>query len=559
MTIRPLGMTRAAAGFVAVGVTGFVLLGAPTARAHPLGNFSVNHSHNLVLKPDRIIDRAVVDFAEIPTTQAAETVDADGDGAASPGELERFGVTTCGSVRDGATLVVDSSVVKLAIVSTSFVYEQGQAGLRTSRLECEFEAVVDLSVPRTLRFGDTFESDRVGWHEIIAAGDGVRLIDSPVPEVSGTESLRNYPTDLLASPLDVRELVLSVGPPTDDGASPVLVNAPSDSSTSWIRGGPFADVVDRITRTFEGLVGRRDMTLGVGLLAVSLAVVLGASHALLPGHGKTVMAAYIAGRQGSGRDAVIVGATVTATHTGGVLLLGLALTLSTALAGEVVLAWLGVASGLLIAGLGTSLLLGAMRHRTPTHGHHHGPGGHTHTHTHDHGHGHGHGDTVHLVSQRSVGLVVPESRRMQLSAVAVLEPQPAATIGLVETDLHRLDKPLPPQQTGVSRRGLIGMGVAGGLVPSPSALIVLLSAIALGRTAFGILLVIGYGLGMAATLTLAGLFLVRVRDRYQGRKSAGRGRVRALASGWTAIMPYATATLVMVVGLGLAIRSVGSF
>jgi nickel/cobalt transporter (NicO) family protein len=512
-------MARTSARFIAAGVTGFVLLGAPVAQAHPLGNFSVNHSHNLVVKPDRIIDRAVVDFAEIPTRQAGRTVDADRDGEASPAELARFGETTCESVRGKATLLVDSVALPFTNVSSSFVYQAGQAGLPTSRLECNLEAVVDLSVPRTLSFGDTFESDRVGWHEITAVGDGVRLFDSPVPEVSGTGTLRNYPTDLLSSPLDVRGMVVSVGPYAGDATSPApVVDARPNSRTSLLRGGPFADVLDRISREFDGLVGRRDLTLGVGLLAVSLAMTLGASHALLPGHGKTVMAAYIAGRQGSGRDAVIVGATVTATHTGGVLLLGLALTLSTSLAGETVLGWLGVSSGVLIAGLGAGLLLGAVRHRTPAHGHHHGPGGHDHSHSHSHGHDHGH-----------------------------------------DHGQHHLENPLTTPPALVSKRGLIGMGVAGGLVPSPSALIVLLSAIALGRTAFGVLLVIGYGLGMAATLTVAGLVLVRLRDRYQRRQAAGRGRTSALARRWTAIMPYATALLVVVVGLGLAVRSVGSF
>jgi ABC-type nickel/cobalt efflux system permease component RcnA len=366
---------------------------------------------------------------------------------------------------------------------------------------------------------------------------------------------------LLASPLDVREVALSVGPLTGEIARPVPVDTPSESRTSLIRGGPFADVVDRITRTFEGLVGRRDLTLGVGLLAVALAMILGASHALLPGHGKTVMAAYIAGRQGSGRDAVIVGATVTATHTGGVLLLGLALTLSTALAGEVVLAWLGVASGLLIAALGTSLLVGAVRHRPQAHGHHHGRGahGHHHRHDHDHSHSHHHNDVVGVVGERGAPLVVPESRRMQLSAVAVLDRERPIPSVLDIGDQHSIEDSVRTPSAPVTRRGLVGMGVAGGLVPSPSALIVLLSAIALGRTAFGVLLVVGYGLGMAATLTAAGLFLIRVRDRYRRRHADGRGRAEALARRWTGVIPYSTAALVMVVGFGLAIRSVTSF
>jgi nickel/cobalt exporter len=558
MRTRLIGTRRAAAGFVAMAVMGFLLFGARIVEAHPLGNFSVNHSHTLVLQPDRITDEAVVDFAEIPTTQAARTIDADGDGETTSLELTRFGATTCASVRDAATLLVDSAIRPFTVVSSSFAYEPGQAGLPTSRLECVLEAVLDISSTHTVSLDDSFEPDRVGWHEIIAIGDGVRLIDSPVPEVSGTETLRTYPTDLLASPLDVRKVVLSVGPPTGEVTHPVPVDAPPESRTSLIRGGPFADVVDRITRTFEGLIGRRDLTLGVGLLAVALAMILGASHALLPGHGKTVMAAYIAGRQGSGRDAVIVGATVTATHTGGVLLLGLALTLSTALAGEVVLAWLGVASGLLIAALGTSLLVGAIRHRPQSHGHHHGPGGHGHHHPHGHNHGHAQ-DHGHEQGHDGVGLVVPESRRMQLSAVAVLDHERVVPMVLDVSDPHSHDNPVRTPPAYVTRRGLIGMGVAGGLVPSPSALIVLLSAIALGRTAFGVLLVIGYGLGMAATLTAAGLFLVRVRDRYRRRHAEGRGRAQALARRWTAIIPYSTAALVMVVGLGLAIRSVSSF
>ena len=296
---------------------------------------------------------------------------------------------------------------------------------------------------------------------------------------------------------------------------------------------------------------------------MALAMILGASHALLPGHGKTVMAAYIAGRQGSARDAVIVGATVTATHTGGVLLLGLALTLSTSLAGEVVLGWLGVASGLLIAALGGGLLLGAVRHRPPVHRHHHhfGDHGHSHSHPHDHDHvhGHAHHHRADAPEQWSLDLGALDSRRMQMAAVAVVGGErPTSTIVLQPTEVS-LDAPRPTPDRPLSRRGLIGMGIAGGLVPSPSALIVLLSAIALGRTAFGVLLVVGYGLGMAATLTVAGLVLVRVRDRYQQRHATGLGRANAMARRWTAIMPYTTALLVVVVGLGLAIRSIGSF
>jgi ABC-type nickel/cobalt efflux system permease component RcnA len=98
---------------------------------------------------------------------------------------------------------------------------------------------------------------------------------------------------------------------------------------------------------------------------------------------------------------------------------------------------------------------------------------------------------------------------------------------------------------------LVGLGVAGGLVPSPSALIVLLGAIALGRTWFGVALVTAYGLGMAATLTVTGLLLVKLADRLEQRASAGR----RLATRLSALAPLGTATMVVLLGAGLALRS----
>lgn len=99
------------------------------------------------------------------------------------------------------------------------------------------------------------------------------------------------------------------------------------------------------------------------------------------------------------------------------------------------------------------------------------------------------------------------------------------------------------------------MGIAGGLVPSPSALVVLLGAVALGRTAFGVLLVIGYGLGMAATLTLAGLLMIRLRDRIEAATRTFGGPLPTLRKRLSRIGPVATATLIVLVGLGLTLRA----
>jgi ABC-type nickel/cobalt efflux system permease component RcnA len=303
-------------------------------------------------------------------------------------------------------------------------------------------------------------------------------------------------------------------------------------------------VLDRIQERFDDMIGQRDLTPGVGLLAVGLALVLGASHALLPGHGKTVMAAYIAGRQGSVKDAVTVGATVTATHTGGVLLLGFALTLSTALAGEAVIGWLGVLSGAIVATLGLTLLIGAIRHR--------GDG--------LFAHGHTHAIQPAIAAQPAL---VGATNRSPITAVEHGHdpghdhdhPHDHHAHGVHDHHDHHDHDHHHHNGQHVSRRGLVGMGIAGGLVPSPSALIILLSAIALGRTWFGIMLVVGYGIGMAATLTAAGILLVKLRDRFQDRADRNPGRTRRYAQRWAMAMPYVTATLVLLVGSGLALRS----
>ncbi|MGW5397626.1 hypothetical protein [Streptomyces sp. NPDC003952] len=251
------------------------------------------------------------------------------------------------------------------------------------------------------------------------------------------------------------------------------------------------------------------------------------------------------------------------------LALGLALPLATHLAGETVLAWLGLASGLLVTAIGLRLPHSALRGHPIQHGHghghhHHGDHAHDHTHAHDpahdhdhthdreagHTHGHPHDEVPAHAHEAPTSL--PSSRRAPDTTTT---PAPGSTVVLTKpaTGLpyahHHAHTPAP---AGRRRRSLIAVGIAGGLVPSPSALVVLLGAVALGRTAFGILLVIGYGLGMAATLTLAGLLLVRLRDRITAR-TAGRASTRLRALG--RIGPAATSALVLLVGIGLSARA----
>jgi ABC-type nickel/cobalt efflux system permease component RcnA len=511
------------------------------ADAHPLGNATVNHYDGLLLFPDHVEDLAVEDAAEIPTLQRKPLIDGDGNGVLSPAELANYGHHQCASLAAADSLTVGRARLQLRVTSAEYSQLPGAIGLSTGRLVCQLTATADLTGSVTVTIDDRWDGAGIGWHELTAVGRGVALRDSPVPAASISDELRRYPNDLLSSPLDQR------------GATIAVVPGAGSSTYRAARGLAGAGRVERLlndlTATFDRLVGSRHLTVWIGLLAVLLAMVLGAGHAFLPGHGKTVMAAYLVGKRGRYRDVVIVGATVTLTHTAGVLAIGLLLSLSAAVAPTVVVQDLAVLSGIIVAGVGLWLLVAALRRPAPrrviddglealaaeaiedgpappppavsapalTHA-----GTVTaHSHSHDHqggGHRHGSPDGPHSH---------PDGQHD-----------------------HSVVQAAPTGAGGFGRKGLIGLGVAGGLVPSPSALLVLLAAIALGRTAFGVVLVLGYGVGMAIAFSAAGLLLVRLRGRIS-RFTWGHSATWLLTA-----LPILTACLVLVVGVGLVLRAV---
>ena len=315
---------------------------AGVAVAHPLGNFTVNHYTGLRLHVDRVDLHAVVDRAEIPTLQQRPQLDTDADGTVSTAEGLRRAGAECAEVAAGVVVTVDGRALPWSVQGSALTQPPGEAGLPTTRVECRLTAPAALLEPATVEISDGYLADRIGWREITAVGDGVALVGSPLPAASVSQELRSYPGDLLTSPLDVRAATLQVQPGSGGGGTAPEIAAVS-TVDRWL---------GELQAWFSGLVGRDDLTAEVGVLAVVLAAVLGASHATLPGHGKTVMAAYLAGRRGTRQDALLVGVTVTATHTAGVLVLGLAVSVSAAVAPEGVLSGLGVASGLRSPGSG---------------------------------------------------------------------------------------------------------------------------------------------------------------------------------------------------------------
>jgi nickel/cobalt transporter (NicO) family protein len=471
------------AAVLAVLAAALAVAGAAPAAAHPLGNFTVNSYSGLRVGPDRLVVDYVLDMAEIPAFQARQAIDGDRDGKVSDAEAAGWRDRECPRLAGGLRATVDGRPLPLRVTTATVAFPAGVGGLRTLRLECALAAPLPAAAGHhRLAYTDGNQAGRVGWREITASGDGATLDAADVPARSASGRLTAYPEDQLRSPLDQRTATVRFRP---GGPRAGDAGEPGAAAPVGTRRG-----VDRATAAFTALVAERRLSPGFGLLAVALAVLLGAAHALAPGHGKTVMAAYLVGLRGSLRQAATIGATVTVTHTAGVLLLGPVLSASRAVASERVYPWLGLASGLLLAAVGLTLAARALTgHRHP------------HPHTHDE-HGHPHGGHAGGRAGRPLG-----------------------------------------------RRGLVALGLAGGLVPSPSAVVVLLGGIALGHAWFGILLVLTYGTGMAATLTGVGLLLVHVRGRVDRRLAGPAGSLLARAG---RLLPVATASVIVVVGLVLA-------
>ncbi|MEU6593577.1 nickel transporter [Streptomyces sp. NPDC046881] len=526
------------------------LLPAGTASAHPLGNFTVNRYDGLVAAPGQLRVDHVEDLAEIPATQAKPAVERLG--------LDAWARQRCARAAADSALTVDGRTATLTAGRSSARLRPGQAGLDTLRVECRLTAALPRTGTVTLGFHGAGATGGPGWREITARGDRMTLTATDVPKESVSRELTSYPKDLLSSPADTVTASVRARP-----------GGPALAADAQRQAAPGAGVLprgaDRWTRALDDLVARRDLTVGFAAVALLIAVALGAMHALAPGHGKTLMAATAAARGGRARprDVLPLAASVTVTHTLGVVALGLLVTAGSA-AAPAVISWLGIASGALVLAAGVTLVRRAWHNRVrPTaaahdhaerrelaavgagaghgagqgadhHQHHHHDGehthgGHTHSHAHDHG-THAHGEHTHGGHTHSHG---------------------------GHTHTHGGHTHTHP--TAPTVRGTILLGFAGGLVPSPSAVVVLVGAAALGKAWFGLLLVVAYGAGLALTLTAAGFAVVRL--------GAGAARVMERRPRWSAhplaalvrrTLPLVSALVVLALGTGLVLKGAAS-
>ncbi|MEU2286368.1 nickel transporter [Streptomyces sp. NPDC013178] len=562
------------------------LIPSASASAHPLGNFTVNRYDGLVVAPGRVSVDHVEDLAEIPATQAKR-------------DVERLGLTEwarqrCATAAADSRLTVDGRTVALTAGAAKAVVRPGQAGLDTLRVECRLTAALPEDETVSLGFRGAGASSGPGWREITARGDRMTLTDSDVPAESVSNELTEYPEELLSSPADTATASLRVRP---GGAALAEGDRDAPAASVLPRGA------DRWTRALDSLVARQDLTLGFAALALVIAVGLGAMHAVAPGHGKTIMAATAAARGGKARmkDVLPLAASVTVTHTLGVVALGLLVTAGSAAAPSVI-GWLGLASGALVLFAGATLVRRAWHNRGHGHGHTHSHGGHTHTHGPDGhvpshgpgGHTHGPGDD-HPHGHDHDPADTPE-RRLVLAGAHAAQHAPAPVKaptrphdhdhahshdhdhdhrhhhhghthththgGSTHThggSTHTHGGSTHTHSTAPTLRGTILLGFAGGLVPSPSAVVVLVGAAALGHAWFGLLLVVAYGVGLALTLTAAGFAVVRL--------GTGAARLLDRAPRWTTHptvalvrrnMPLWSALVVVALGVGLVLKGAAS-
>ncbi len=570
-----------------------------TAHAHPLGNFSVNHYSHLRVGGDTIAVLYIIDMAEIPTFQEIQEIDSDRDGRMSAEERRAYLARKVKELAPGLLLTINGRPLQLAVVATDLLFPPGAGGLPTMKIGVRYRARIHRRALRAisdLEYRDANFPDRAGWKEIVATEVGrVVLLTSSVPVLDRSNQLSEYPADIInsppqdlqarlrfsrpdgsgpvaarsirgettkpagASPLEAtRRSLAQAGTGADglqvpviegwaspggvelaDGESPVSVSvgevpatsnrpiqtALGKSNSSPVTPDRVGESVKLVKATtmprsaFTELITTKHLSTKIVLLSLLVAFALGAFHALEPGHGKTVVAAYLVGSKGTARHALLLGGIVTASHTFGVYLLGVVtLYMSRYILPERLYPWLGVASGLTIFGMGVALFFRYLR------------GGHSHAHGHEGGHHHG----THYHSHHQGGARHDHGVNLEHSHDRGGDLLRHRSLGIERRGVE------------VSYRDLFALGITGGIIPCPAALVVLLSAISLGRVGFGLILIIAFSVGLALVLMAIGLLMVYAR----GLMAAWSGEGHLIQR-----LPLLSSVVIVIFGCAIALQA----
>ncbi len=454
-----------------------VLAPAPAAQAHALDAYL--QASYLTVTPAQI----VVELDLTPGVLAAPAIlpllDTDGDASISEAEGRAYVESVLASV----SLQVDGEVASLEITKIELpTYLTIQAGYGMIRV------FTQAALPES-----QIETHQISYINGYAPTGSVYQVNTFV-ESAGAVTLGTQNRDDLRQSLRVDYSVGIAGASADS-----LATSQIDTSAASI------GQAHRLLAYFDTPV----LSPWKLMLALSLAVVIGGLHALTPGHGKTLVAAYLVGSRGTVRHAATLGAIVTFTHTASVVVIGLiALFASHYIVPGVLVPILQVVSGLLVVFMGGKLIWQrwiAFRHRNePVHPHLHD---HDHDHVHDHSHSHDHGDG--------------------------------------HTHSH-----LPPIG-GLNFNGLLAMGVSGGLVPCPEALGIMIIAVGLNRILLGLGLIVSFSVGLAAVLIAIGILLVRSRSLVE--------RVGGMSGRLSRGLPLGSAVLVTALGVGITLGGISAY
>jgi nickel/cobalt exporter len=562
-SIAPPRRVRARA-VAAAGIALAALVAWPgLAAAHPLGNFTINHYAGVRVERDRVLLDIVIDEAEIPAFEAKFDVDSDGDGQVSDAEIDAGRVPACTKLAGDLRLTAGDRPLALELLEAGLAFPPGTGGLSTMRTVCEFSAALPAALssnaPTRIALTDTSFAGRLGWREILATGSGVTLtgVNGLLRTEGVSARLTAYPKGLLASALADTQLVVdAINGGTElpavmvPDASPVpgASAAPSASPSSAPSAAPSDGRVAALGAVPGGVAGgdvpsifrTADLTPIVLLVSLLTAAALGAGHALTPGHGKTLMAAYLVGTRGSALHALGLGLSVSLSHTVGILVLaGLVVGASDVLAPDLIVRVAPAVAAVSIVAIGGWMLLSELRRRRAARA---ALGARPdQPHDFEHGHEHVHDDQPDPHNDGVHDHRHDLAHRHEAAPSDALEHRHGGV-----THTH-----LPVVGSTITWRSLFLLGLAGGLIPSTSALLILLGSIAAGRPAFGFVLVVAFGLGMAGVMAGIGLVLVFARGRLE-RMPAGRGVAQLRDT-----VPLVAAVLVFGLGIYLTAQAVG--
>ncbi|HEX3100224.1 MAG TPA: hypothetical protein VHQ01_00455 [Pyrinomonadaceae bacterium] len=453
----------------------FVLaISASMPMAHPLGNFSINQYSRIEAGRSQIKLRQVIDMAEIPTFQESSSIDADRDGRLSQEEIDAYAARITPQYLANLRLVLNGEALEIRAVSTQAKLGIGAGDMPTLNISWDLIAnMSSIAEISKVNFQNNNFAERVGWNEIVVSRvNGANVFDSTAFGSGITDELKTYPQEAIAAPLAERkaEFSLSTG------------SVPQNARPLQDRDGQPSTPVQK-DRLAE-LIAVPEITPMIALFGILAAFGLGALHAMSPGHGKTVVGAYLVGSRGTAKHAAFLGLTVTITHTLGVFAIGLiTLFASSYILPERIMPFLSFVSGLLVFFIGISLFkdrlftLFGWKNAAGHHHHHDGEAAHSHD-----GVTHTHGGSTHTHA---------------------------------------------PMES-LTWSNLLALGVSGGLLPCPSALVLMLSAISLGRIGYGLILTVVFSFGLAATLTTVGLIFLYLGNVFGQTAFAGNKLFKAL-------------------------------